>query len=120
LFSDGQSRQLPYFAIRVGATNKLECSISGESNESHASGGESWNGIIGRASLTLPCRERSEQIRDCLAWFARDVVIHLSTPRGLEQSNGGAWGVRDVCQGPVEFLLGHDRGDVVKEILRAL
>ncbi len=60
------------------------------------------------------------QIHDALAWFARDAIIHFSVPRGLEQANGGAWGVRDVCQGPVEFLLSHDRTDVVKTILHEL
>jgi 1,2-beta-oligoglucan phosphorylase len=55
-----------------------------------------------------------------LAWFARDAIIHFSVPRGLEQVNGGAWGVRDVCQGPVEFLLSHDRADVVKTIIHEL
>ena len=32
-------------------------------------------------------------------------MIHLTVPHGLEQYTGAAWGTRDVCQGPVEFLL---------------
>ena len=31
--------------------------------------------------------------------------MHLTAPHGLEQYTGGAWGVRDVCQGPIELLL---------------
>ena len=58
------------------------------------------------------------QIEDALAWFRTDAIVHLSTPRGLDQPNGGAWGMRDVCQGPVEFLLSYDHGDLVAEIIR--
>ena len=39
-------------------------------------------------------------------------------PHGLEQYTGAAWGTRDVCQGPVEFLLALEHDDPVKEILR--
>ena len=52
--------------------------------------------------------------------MAHNAVIHLSVPRGLEQANGGAWGVRDVCQGPVEFLLSQDRPAIVKAVLEKL
>jgi cellobiose phosphorylase len=51
-------------------------------------------------------------------WFAHDAIIHLTVPHGLEQYTGAAWGTRDVCQGPVEFLLTLEHDGVVKEILR--
>ncbi len=38
-------------------------------------------------------------------WLAHNAMIHLTVPHGLEQYTGAAWGTRDVCQGPVEFLL---------------
>ena len=55
-----------------------------------------------------------------LPWLAHDAMVHLTVPHGLEQSGGAAWGTRDVCQGPVEFLLalGHDRE--VRDILCTL
>ena len=31
--------------------------------------------------------------------------MHYLSPRGLEQSTGGGWGTRDVCQGPVGLLI---------------
>jgi cellobiose phosphorylase len=52
-----------------------------------------------------------------LPWMAHNAMVHLTTPRGLEQNSGAAWGVRDVCQGPVEFMLAADRPDVVRDIL---
>jgi len=53
-----------------------------------------------------------------IPWLAHDAMIHLTVPHGLEQYTGGAWGTRDVCQGPVEFLLTLEHDQPVKEILR--
>ncbi|HEX6794749.1 MAG TPA: cellobiose phosphorylase [Casimicrobiaceae bacterium] len=50
--------------------------------------------------------------------LAHDAMIHLTVPRGLEQYTAAAWGTRDVCQGPVEFLLALEHDEPVKEILR--
>ena len=44
--------------------------------------------------------------------------MHLTVPHGLEQAGGAAWGTRDVCQGPVEFLLALEHDFTVREILR--
>jgi cellobiose phosphorylase len=51
-------------------------------------------------------------------WFAHDAMVHLSVPRGLEQYTAAAWGTRDVCQGPIEFLLPLGHSDAVRDILR--
>jgi CRISPR-associated protein Csx3 len=50
-------------------------------------------------------------LSDTIKWYAHNAMIHFAAPRGLEQYSGAAWGTRDVCQGPLEFLLalGHDR-----------
>jgi cellobiose phosphorylase len=55
-----------------------------------------------------------------LPWFAHDVMIHLTVPHGLEQYTGGAWGTRDVCQGPIEFMLTLEHDRPAKQILRLL
>ncbi len=52
-----------------------------------------------------------------LPWFAQNAMVHLTVPHGLEQSGGAAWGTRDVCQGPVEYLLAQEHDGVVREIL---
>ena len=44
--------------------------------------------------------------------------MHLSVPHGLEQYEGTAWGTRDVCQGPVEFLLALEHDDAAKRVLK--
>jgi 1,2-beta-oligoglucan phosphorylase len=51
-------------------------------------------------------------------WLAHNAMIHLTVPHGLEQYTGAAWGTRDVCQGPVEFLLSLQHDAPVREILR--
>jgi len=53
-----------------------------------------------------------------LPWLAHDAMIHLTVPRGLEQYTAAAWGTRDVCQGPVEFLLTLEHDEPVRQILR--
>jgi cellobiose phosphorylase len=53
-------------------------------------------------------------------WLAHNAMIHLTVPHGLEQYTGAAWGTRDVCQGPVEFLLALDHDEAVKDILRII
>jgi 1,2-beta-oligoglucan phosphorylase len=53
-------------------------------------------------------------------WLAHDAMVHLTTPHGLEQYTGAAWGTRDVCQGPVEFLLALEHDEPVRQILRTV
>jgi cellobiose phosphorylase len=131
---------LPYFAIRTRPTKLFNLSFVGsidsrsradllaakyESPDAPAASqapdsSAFWNETSHTIRISSPSSHKASQIHDVLAWFARDAMIHFSVPRGLEQVNGGAWGVRDVCQGPVEFLLSQDRPEVVKTILHEL
>jgi cellobiose phosphorylase len=117
LFADQQSRRLPYFTIRTRATTSLQFTFTGTLGTPKTL--EAKNATTPTIKLQLPSKQQqADQIQDTLTWFARDAMVHLSTPRGLEQANGGAWGVRDVCQGSVEFLLAYDRCELVADILR--
>ena len=71
------------------------------------SGGAAGGGAIDRLDEVVP-------------WFAHDAGIHLSTPHGLEQYSGGAWGLRDVCQGPVEYLSAVGRHAAIADVLRVV
>ena len=53
-------------------------------------------------------------------WLVHDAMVHLTVPHGLEQYTGGAWGTRDVCQGPIELLLALEHDEPAKEILRII
>ena len=55
-----------------------------------------------------------------LPWLVHDAMVHLTVPRGLEQYTGGAWGTRDVCQGPMELLLALEHDEPAKQILRII
>lgn len=140
LFEDGKSRRLPYLTFQSKPTTSLRlailasaepdgrfeelCSRFEQPGDSRwrppATTSEFWKDVTGEVRVALPAADVGAQIQDTLAWFARDALIHLSTPRGLEQANGGAWGVRDVCQGPVEFLLSYGHCGLVADILRNL
>ena len=50
-------------------------------------------------------------------WFSHDALVHFSSPHGLEQYGGAAWGTRDVLQGPVEFFKAMGNYDMVRFIL---
>ncbi|BAM05052.1 hypothetical protein [Phycisphaera mikurensis] len=77
-----------------------------------------WLGLAARAGFDAGPDPRTRRLSEALPWLVHNAVIHLSTPVGLEQFTGGAWGTRDVCQGPVELLAGLGRHDVVAEILK--
>jgi CRISPR-associated protein Csx3 len=57
------------------------------------------------------------RIDEILPWFTHNAGIHFSAPHGLEQYGGAAWGVRDVCQGSVEWLLAASEWATVRRIL---
>ncbi len=62
----------------------------------------------------------AKAIDTILPWLAHDAIVHLTVPHGLEQYSGAAWGTRDVCQGPIEFLLSLRHDEVAKAILRII
>jgi CRISPR-associated protein Csx3 len=57
------------------------------------------------------------RLDEILPWFTHNAAIHFSAPHGLEQYGGAAWGVRDVCQGSVEWLLAAGEFTTVRRIL---
>ena len=59
----------------------------------------------------------AERLAEFLPWLAQDALIHYQVPRGLEQFTGGAWGTRDVCQGPIGLLVSAGRLDLVRAVL---
>ena len=57
------------------------------------------------------------RVSEVLPWFNHNAAIHFSAPHGLEQYGGAAWGVRDVCQGSIEWLLTAGRHEVARRVL---
>jgi 1,2-beta-oligoglucan phosphorylase len=78
-----------------------------------------WRKLLKNPTLrSAPEDEHVARLNDTLAWYGQNALVHLSTPYGLEQYSGAAWGLRDVCQGPVEFLLATRNFDSVKSLLK--
>ncbi len=69
-----------------------------------------WNSLLGHFALKSES-PIAGKLSDTIKWYAHNAMIHFAAPRGMEQYGGAAWGTRDVCQGPLEFLLalGHDQ-----------
>jgi cellobiose phosphorylase len=59
-------------------------------------------------------------IHEILPWFGMNALTHYLTPYGLEQFSGAAWGTRDVSQGPIDLLLGMEKYDEARQILRII
>ena len=82
-----------------------------------------WSGL-GRGWVLGGATGRREddlaRINDVLRWYLHDALIHLSAPHGLEQHSGGAWGVRDVCQGPIELLLAAGTIAPIRDVIRVV
>jgi CRISPR-associated protein Csx3 len=60
------------------------------------------------------------RIDEMVPWLTHNAGIHFAAPHGLEQYGGAAWGVRDVCQGSVEWLLAAGEFALVRRILAAV
>jgi cellobiose phosphorylase len=80
---------------------------------------DNWRELGTEAQLSTG-NDVGRVLSDIRAWFIHDATIHLSAPRGLEQYNGGAWGTRDVAQGPVELLLATGRYATCRKLLLRL
>ena len=71
-------------------------------------------------SLQVSGVEAAEPLGVTLPWLVRDALVHHLSPRGLEQYTGGAWGTRDVTQGPLELLIALDRQEDARALLLAV
>ena len=60
------------------------------------------------------------RLQEMLPWLAHNAAIHFSAPHGLEQYGGAAWGVRDVCQGSLEWLLAACEWPLVRRMLETV
>jgi cellobiose phosphorylase len=134
LYDDGRPRHGAYLALRTRPVREFCFAVVGSMTDPDAAErlAAKYQHGVEDASLLLPARRfwgrvtRNLRIKggggaalDTLfPWLAHNAMIHLTVPHGLEQYTGAAWGTRDVCQGPVEFLLALEHDGPVKEILR--
>ena len=138
LYADGMARGGAYVALRTRATKTFSFAVTGsltDEAEANRLAAKYATGVE-REALLAPARRYWTHVTRGLRiegsdpgvkaldtsfpWLAHNAMIHLTVPHGLEQYTGAAWGTRDVCQGPVEFLLSLEHDAPVKEILRTV
>jgi cellobiose phosphorylase len=128
LFLDGHSRDLPWVTLRTAPTTGTHLVLTADlvpaadlaaqdlvvrdvpgKTPANGSQPQFWDGISNAVRLRPPADSplatEVSQLNTVLPWFSHDALVHYLSPRGLEQSTGGAWGTRDVCQGPVGLLI---------------
>ncbi|MDP0499809.1 MAG: hypothetical protein Q7P63_06875 [Verrucomicrobiota bacterium JB022] len=127
------ARSRAYVTMRTEPTRRCEIILAGSND-----GLDSLDTRVKRARAVLledcpasappaaPLRIRGgtdagvSRVQEIVPWFNHNASIHFSAPHGLEQYGGAAWGVRDVCQGSLEWLLAVDQTTVARETLRAV
>ncbi|WNM60909.1 GH36-type glycosyl hydrolase domain-containing protein [Candidatus Nitrospira neomarina] len=138
LFSDHQSRELPYLTFRTKPVQTFSLAITGSIvNADHAktlckkyqtqsanlkldqqAGWSFWQSLGRQFHLSLTrTNPLCDKLNDIFYWYVHNAMVHYTTPHGLEQFSGAAWGVRDVCQGPIELLLATQHHPEAKQIL---
>ncbi|WP_371744838.1 GH36-type glycosyl hydrolase domain-containing protein [Nordella sp. HKS 07] len=136
LYSDAVSRGGAYVALRTTATGEIRFAVTGSLTDAEEAArlADKYASGPDAAALLAPARRYWEHVtrnariegddpdaralNTTFPWLAHNAMIHLTVPHGLEQYTGAAWGTRDVCQGPIEFLLSLEHDAPVKEILR--
>lgn len=101
LFAAGKSRGLDFRTVCARDTSELEVRLRVPTDSSIA------QHHVWRVPRLAGAGETAA-LSEFLRWMAHDAAVHFQMPRGLEQFTGGAWGTRDVCQGPVGLLLATD------------
>nr|WP_314263111.1 cellobiose phosphorylase [uncultured Moellerella sp.] len=76
------------------------------------------NNLINHFAIDFTAQpEQAQKLNQTLQWFTHNALVHYSSPHGIEQPSGAAWGTRDVSQGPVEFFMAMGRYQHVEKIL---
>ncbi|WP_447963584.1 GH36-type glycosyl hydrolase domain-containing protein [Nitrospira sp. Ecomares 2.1] len=138
LFTDQQSRGLPYLTFRTKPVQTFSLAITGsiinaeqaktlckkyQAQPAHLqqdqqAGWSFWQSLGRQFHLSLlKTNPLCNKLNDIFYWYLHNAMVHLTIPHGLEQFSGAAWGVRDVCQGPLELLLATQHHTEAKQIL---
>ncbi len=136
LYADGVARGMPYVAFTTLPAHEVRFAVAGSMTdaaeaqrlaEKYAAGVEPahmlqsadafWTGVT--RNVTFKGQDPGiASFETLFPWLVHNALVHLSVPHGLEQYSGGAWGTRDVCQGPMELFLALGHNDAAKDILR--
>ncbi|MBA3020921.1 hypothetical protein [Propionicimonas sp.] len=121
LFADGNSRGLPWLTLDAPGDLTLTLTADLVPAAETVVAAET-RPVVGLPRLRVagPLASAIEALDATLPWVAQNALIHYLSPRGLEQYTGGAWGTRDVSQGPVGLLTALDATDALREVIVAI
>ena len=130
LHADRVPRGGPYAAVQTKPVSRCGVIVLGSldgttalptavaaARQEYAAGGPIARALDPPMRLTGGSDPAVARVDEILPWFTHNAGIHFSAPHGLEQYAGAAWGVRDVCQGSVEWLLAAGELATVRRIL---
>ena len=138
LYADGQPRGLPYIAMRTSPTREFRFAVASSMTDPAEAArlARKYQGYVSMPAITRTASkfwsgvsrgvrlqgggEGIASLDTIFPWMVHNALIHVSAPHGLEQYEGSAWGTRDVCQGPVEFLLALEHDQPVRQILKVV
>jgi CRISPR-associated protein Csx3 len=109
------------FALTLAVADAAKDLEVRPTSEQHLGAG--WSATVtGALRLSVDATDQAladevARIDTVLPWFIQNALVHYLSPRGLEQFSGGAWGTRDVCQGPVGLLTALGRDDEQRDVL---
>ncbi|MFH1259537.1 MAG: cellobiose phosphorylase [Elusimicrobiota bacterium] len=139
LFHDGQERKTPFVVIKTKAVKKFSLAFTGnilnakqaevlaekysrqteEFSQAEKASADFWAVLGQRAVLSSPKPEEGiSKLNDIYWWYLHNALVHFTTPHGLEQCSGAAYGLRDVCQGPAELFYATRNLPVLRELLK--
>lgn len=138
LYSDRIARNGAFVALRSQLTQALSFAVVGSMTDAAeaerlaqryeagvtdeamlAAASKFWRNTVRGLTIASTSPDLAVQTT-LLPWLAHDAIVHLSVPHGLEQYTGAAWGTRDACQGPIEFLLAYEHDREAKEVLKTV
>ncbi|MBY3597667.1 GH36-type glycosyl hydrolase domain-containing protein [Rhizobium bangladeshense] len=138
LYADSVARNGAFVALRSRPTQGLRFAVVGSMTDAEEAerlarryeGGVSdeamlapasafWRNTVRGMRIDSPSADLAAQAT-LLPWLAHDAIVHLSVPHGLEQYTGAAWGTRDACQGPIEFLLAYEHDREAREVVKTV
>lgn len=117
VLTDGRSCGLPWVSVLSGPDDpgRLDVELRVDLHadpETPTDEAQPWE--LTRRQLHL---DGGTALGEYLPWLADDALVHYLSPRGIEQFTGGAWGTRDVCQGPVGLLTALDEPAAMRDVV---
>ncbi|WP_434734435.1 cellobiose phosphorylase (plasmid) [Rhizobium sp. YTUHZ044] len=138
LYADGAARNGAFIALKSRPTLALSFAVVGSMTDAEeaerlarryeagvtdeamlAPASAFWRNVVRGMRIDNPSPDLAAQTT-LLPWLAHDAIVHLSVPHGLEQYTGAAWGTRDACQGPIEFLLAYEHDREAREVVKTV